>query len=145
MIKEKIVQLIRSDKIFCPLGDHAVLRRQKLRADRRVKHIQQHACKRLIAAGVRVIAHQMTHQRLWDGGVDRVHGHMVAVVGRPAKRQLGQVAGPDHQSSALVREIHKDLRALACLTVFIGDVVLVGIVTDILKMHLHGIFNVDLL
>ena len=42
---------------------------------------------------------------------------MVAAVGRPAQRHLGQVAGADHKSARLVGDVHEHLSALACLSV----------------------------
>ena len=41
VIQEEIMKLIRSDKIFCLLGNLSVLRRKKLRADRCIEHIIQ--------------------------------------------------------------------------------------------------------
>jgi hypothetical protein len=48
-------------------------------------------------------ADQVLHEGLGDAGVDVVVAHLVAdAVGAPAQRQLGQVAGPQHDAAALV-------------------------------------------
>ena len=48
-------------------------------------------------AAVRLVCHELPHQRLGHRSVDAVHRHVVAVVGRPAERQLGEVPRADDQ------------------------------------------------
>ena len=69
---------------------------------------------------------------------------MVAVVGGPAQRQLGEVARADDEASLLVGDVHDDLRALARLAVLVGDVVDALVVADVSKVLTHGRGNVDL-
>ena len=68
---------------------------------------------------------------------------MVAVVGRPAERQLRQVAGADNHSVLGVRKIHKYFGALARLTVFIDHVVVALVVSDVPEVLLDGSRDVD--
>lgn len=73
IIQEEVVELIGSDEILGFLGDHAVFRWQKLWADRSVQDIKQDGGKLFLAAGVRVVADQMTDKSLGDGAVHGVH------------------------------------------------------------------------
>ena len=61
---------------------------------------------------------QELHQRLGDADVGVVHAHVVAVVGAPAERQFGQVAGADHEAG-----VHQQAGAHAGLDVFEDQVV----------------------
>ena len=63
---------------------------------------------------------------------------MVAVVGGPAERQLGEVAGADDEAALLVGHVHEDLRALARLGVLVGDVVDGLVVPDVGEVLAHG-------
>ena len=47
---------------------------------------------------------------------------MVGVIGAPAERKLGEVARADEQRALLVGGVHKYLRALARLNIFVGHV-----------------------
>ena len=132
------MQLVRADQAFRLLRDHAVHGRQKLGADRGVQDVFQHFAER--AAGLLGgIVDQVAHQGFGHGGVDRIHGHVIAVVGRPAERQLGEVPGPDDQAAVLIGQVHQDLGALARLGVFIRHVVYHGIVADVLEMAAHRV------
>ena len=62
---------------------------------------------------------------------------MVAVVRRPAQRQLGEVARTDDKTAVLVRKVHEHLRALACLRVLVGYVAFFGVMADIGKVQPH--------
>ena len=70
---------------------------------------------------------------------------MVAVVGRPAERQLGQVARTDNHAAVLVGEVHQHQRAHAGLTVFKGNGKIVLGLTDVHEMlidrrlDIHGL------
>ena len=110
------MQLIRTNQILRFLCDLSILlRRQKLRADRRTQYIQQNIRKLFLATGICIIAHQMAHQHLRNRAVDTVHRHMIAVVGRPAKRQLRHIAGTDDKTADLIGKVHQNQRSLACL------------------------------
>ena len=64
---------------------------------------------------------------------------MVAVVGCPAERQLGEVPGADDKAAVLIGQVHQDLGALARLGVFIRHVVYHGIVANVLEMAAHRV------
>ena len=89
------MELIGAHQILGLLGNLTVLRRQKLRAHRRIQHIQKDGGELLLTAGIGKVTHQMANQRLRHAGVHAVHGHVVSVVGRPSQRQLRHVAGTD--------------------------------------------------
>ena len=76
----------------------------------------------------------MLDQSLRNPCVHTVHGHVVPVVGSPAEGQLGEVAGTDDQTVALVGYIHQDLRPFTCLCVLVCSIVVVRILTDILEV-----------
>ena len=83
------MQLVGTHEVLGPLRDRAVSGGgQELRRDGRVQHVEKDACLVRVPAGVGHVAHQMAHERLGHAGVHRVHGHVVAVVGGPAERQL---------------------------------------------------------
>src|SRR5699024_11329108 len=67
-----------------------------------------------------------------------IYGHVVAVVRRPAQRQLGEISGSNYHAAGLIRDVHQDLCALPCLGVLIRYVMVVYIVSDVLKMLLHS-------
>ena len=145
MIQEEIMQLVWADKVLRLLRDLAVLvRGQKLRGDRRVENVQQDRLQGGRAARC-LILHDVAHERLRHRAVDGVHGHMVAVVGRPAERELRQIAGADHEATGLVGNVHQNLRALARLAVFIGHVVHRFVMADVGEVLPDGGGNVDLL
>ena len=143
IIQEEVVELIWPDEILSFLGDHAVFRWQKLWADRSVQDIKQDGGKLFLAAGVRVIADQMTDKSLGDGAVHGVHRHMISVIGRPPQGKLGEVAGSDHDSSGLVGDVHEYLCPLSRLTVLIGDVVHAYVVTDVAEVKGHRLVEAD--
>ena len=76
----------------------------------------------------------MPHQRFRYARVNAVHRHMVAVVGRPPKRKLGQVSSSYHNTAGLVGNIHDYLRPLPRLTVFKGNVCNAFVLSDVGKM-----------
>lgn len=88
-------------------------------ADWRIQYIQRDIRKLFLATGICIIAHQMAHQHLRNRTVDTVHRHMIAVAGRPAKRQLRHIAGTDDKTADLIGKVHQNQRSLACLWIFI--------------------------
>ena len=145
IIQVEIVQLIGSDQLFGLLGNGAVGGGgQQFGADRCVQNIQQHAAQGFLPAGVGNILHNVAHQRFGYARVDAVHTHMVAVVGRPAQGKLAQIAGADDKAAVFVGVVHQLQRAHAGLAVLKGDIVAFGVLTDIGKVALHGLCNVDL-
>ena len=70
--------------------------------------------------------------------------HVVAVVGGPAQRQLRKVAGAHYKASGAVGGVHQLQRAHAGLTVFKGDIQHALVLTDVRKMAVHGVGDIDL-
>ena len=62
---------------------------------------------------------------------------MVAVVGAPAKCQLREISGSNHESALLVSDIHEYLCSLPRLTVLISDVMHALVLSNIGKMLSH--------
>ena len=138
------MEFIRSYQIFGLLGDLAILRRQKLRADRRIQNIQKNFFQLLIPAGIRIITYQMTYQCLRDRSIHAIHGHMVTIVGCPSKSQLGKISRSHKNAAFLVCRIHQNLGTLTCLAVFISHIVDLGIMSDIPEVDIYRLFNIHL-
>ena len=86
----------------------------------------------------------MPHKRLGHAGIDAVHAHVVAVVGGPAQCKLAQIAGADDKATILVGVIHQLQCAHAGLTVFKGDIIFVGRLTDVCKVTFDSLRDIDL-
>ena len=115
---------------------------QKFRGNRSIQDIQ----KDIFQAGfadVRHMVHDIAHQGLGHGGVDAIHGHVVAVIGGPAQGQLGEIAGAHHHAVRLIGHVHQHLGALAGLAVFIGHVPHGFIMADVPEMLAHSFSDVD--
>ena len=69
---------------------------------------------------------------------------MVGVVGRPAERELTEVAGADDDAVRLIRDVHEDLRPLTGLCVFVDHGMILRVVPDVLEMLQHRGLDVDL-
>ena len=138
------MKLIRSDEIFCLLGNDTVFRRKQLRADRRIKHIQENIRKCFLSAGIRIILYQMAHQGFRYGRIDGIHRHMVAIVRCPAKCQLGKITSSNDHTAGLVGKIHQNLRSLTRLSVFIRHIMLLRILSDVAEMEIDGLFDINL-
>ena len=140
------MQLVGSELFLRPLRDRAVGgRRHQLRRHRRRQHVAQHlrlGARRLV---LRHPAHQLAHQRLGHARVHVVHGDVVAVEGRPAERDLREVAGAHLERAVQVREVHQDLRALAGLQVLVGHALAVlRVEPDVRDVLQAGGLDVDL-
>ena len=70
---------------------------------------------------------------------------MVAVVGRPAQRQLRKVARAHHKAAGAVGKVHQLQRAHTRLPVFKGDIQHGLILPDIGKVAAHGVGNANFL
>ena len=138
------MKLIRSDEIFCLLGNDTVFRRQQLRADRRVEHVEKNIGKCFFPAGIRIILYQMAHQGFRYGRIDGIHRHMVAIVRCPAKCQLRKITRSDDHAAGLVGEIHQNLGSLTRLSVFIRHIMLLRILSDVAEMEIDGLFDINL-
>ena len=85
----------------------------------------------------------MAHERLWHGGVDAVHRHLISVVGRPAEREFREVAGADDEAPLFIGDVHQHLRAFARLRVFKGHVIFVLFMADVAEVEFHRFRYVD--
>ena len=130
------MQLVGAYQILRPLADLALYGGQQLGGDRCCQDILQHVVEGFILLRVvpGQVTHQIPHQGLGNGAVDRVHAHMVAVIRAPAQGQFAQVSRADDKSAAAVGDIHQHLGPLPGLGVFKGDGVIVHIVADVLKV-----------
>ena len=70
---------------------------------------------------------------------------MIPVVGCPAKGELREIPRSDDDAALLVCDVHEDLRPLSCLAVLIGDIVVVHVLADVLKVLCHRRGDADLL
>ena len=139
------MELIRTDEVFGLLADLAVAgRRQQLRAHRRIEDVVQTAGEVRVLRSIGDELHEVAHQRLRDACIDPVHRHMVGVVGRPAERELTEVAGADDDAVRLIRDVHEDLRPLTGLCVLVDHGVILRVVPDVLEMLQHRGLDVDL-
>jgi len=68
---------------------------------------------------------------------------MITAVGAPTERQLGEVAGAEHETADLIGDVHENLRALARLAVFIGDGIVGRVVADVAEVLQHSLFDGD--
>ena len=144
IVKIKIMQLIRSDQRLRLLRDLAVLlRREKLRAYGRVENVQQHRTQRAALCDIRLIAHDVPHQCLRDTRVDAVHTHMVAVIGRPAQRQLAQIARADHQTAGPVCKVHQLQRPHPRLSVLIRHILYIFALPDVREVAADGVCDLN--
>ena len=101
------MQFVRTNLVFRLLGDIAVLlRRQQFGTNRRVADILQDSPYRIVVDILGSILDDMTDEGLGDVGIDTVHGHVVAVVSSPSKRQFTQIAGTQNETVILVSHIH---------------------------------------
>ena len=86
----------------------------------------------------------MAHQRFRYRSIDGIHRHMIAVVRCPPKCQFGKISRPNDHAAGLVCQVHQNLRSLTRLSVFIRHIVLFRILSDITKMKIDCLFDIDL-
>ena len=139
------MQLVGAHQIFGDLCNFAVLGGQKLRRDRCGQNIQQHIVQSSGGGSFGFVLHQIAYQRFGHAGVYAVHAHVVAVVGRPAQRQLRKIARAHHKAAGAVGKVHQLQRAHTRLPVFKGDVQHIFVLPDIRKVAAHGVGDADLL
>ena len=87
----------------------------------------------------------MADQCLGNRSIDPVHGHVVSVISGPAQSKLGHISGSDHKPSYLIGNIHQDLGTLSGLSVFVGYIMAVYVLSNILKMACNGLADIDFL
>ena len=85
----------------------------------------------------------MADERFWNAAVDRVHGHMVAVIGCPAESEFGQIARSDDKPARFVGDIHQHLSAFSRLRIFVSHVGDVFVLTDIFEMASHRFRDIN--
>ena len=109
------MQVVRADDVLGALGDVLPIGGQQLGADRGVEDVEQHIPQRGGIGSVGGILDHVAHQRLGYRGIDPVHRHVVPVVGGPAQRQLGEVAGATTRPFiSLAISISTCVRSRAC-------------------------------
>ena len=121
----EVLQRVRADLGLAALHLLVLAGRHELRGDLGVEHVEQH----LVDLVVELLRRrhppdQVLDQRLRHAGVDVVVRHLVAdAVGAPAQRQLGEVAGAQHDPAALVGGAEQVVGAQPGLDVLERDVV----------------------
>ncbi|OAV65697.1 hypothetical protein Barb4_03249 [Bacteroidales bacterium Barb4] len=106
----------------------------QFRAYRRGDYIRQSKAGSLVRLVVGYPPHEVLHQCFGNACVHAVHGYMVAVVGSPSESQFGEVARADHQAVCLIGNVHQYLRALARLSVLVGNVVIFSVMPYVFEM-----------
>ena len=146
VVEIEVVKLVGTHQVLGLLGDvTALVGGKQLGADGSTQNVVEGfgqlvlPCLPLAVGGV---GHQVAYQGLGDAAVDAVHGHMVAVVGRPTQGQLGEVTRTDYHTAHVVGDVHDDLGALAGLGVLVGHVADGGIMADVLEVLIDRIENI---
>ena len=143
LVSEEVLQAVRADGILALLLDLIVMYRQKLRCYGAVKHIVERGLEDAILGLARDIADVRANLSLGQTHIDVVHAGMVAVIGAPAVDELAEILGTDVKAVELIGDIHEHLRALARLRVLEGDGVIVMRMTDIVKVLVDALADVD--
>ena len=133
VVEEEVVELVGPNKVFCLLLDiPMVVGWCEFGTDGCVDDVEEGvSCRRILLC---YPADEMADKGLRDGAVDVVHGHVVGIVGAPAEGEFAEVACADDESTELVGYVHEYLGAFACLSVFVGDIVVGGVVSDVGKV-----------
>ena len=98
----------------------------------------------LLLIRVCAVINKVPDQCLWHRSIHAVHGHLVAIVRCPTKRQLREVARANDHAAHLVGNVHQNLRTLASLGVLVHNIVNVLVVADVGKVLQHRIHNGNL-
>ena len=146
MIEEEVVQFVWTHEVFGLLRYVALLvGRNELWTDWCVEDVEQDLLRTLIDTAQCHPLDEVLDQGLGDAHIDRIHRHVVAIVGTPAEGKLREVACADDDAASLVAHIHEYLCALACLTVFVGHVMNRRIDIEVLEVLVDRILDADLL
>ena len=146
MVEEEIVQFVWTYEVFCLLSYVALfVGRDELRTDWGVEDVEQDLLRTLIDTAQSHPLDEILDQSLWDAHIDRIHRHVVAIVGAPAEGKLREVASADNDAACLVAHIHEYLCALASLTVLVSHVVNRRIDVEVLEVLIDRILDADLL
>ena len=123
MIEEEVVQFVWTHEVFGLLRYVALLvGRNELRTDRSVEDVEQDLLRTLIDTAQCHPLDEVLDQGLGDAHIDRIHRHVVAIVGTPAEGKLREVTSADDDAACLVAHVHEYLCALASLTVLVSHV-----------------------
>ena len=76
----------------------------------------------------------MSDKGLGHGYVYAIHTHVITIVCGPSQCQFAQVTCTYHQAIGLIGYIHEKLCSLTSLTVFIGDIMLLRIMSQVFEM-----------
>lgn len=144
VIQEEVMHNVRAQNILGQLDNlSGCRRRQQLRADSGLDNAVEILAHRLVCFVVCIPGDNILDQRLRNARIHAVHRHMVAVIGTPAQRQLGQVARADDNPAVLVGEVHQNLGTLAGLYVLVCQVMHLGVVADVREMLEAGRLDVN--
>ncbi len=128
------MKLVRSDKILCLLLDGALaVGRSQFGADGCGNDVGERG-RELRLRLRREPADDAADQRFRHSGIDRIHRHLVAIVGAPSKSDLRHVAGADHYCFFLIGHVHQYLCALSRLCILIGGIMHMRIMSDVGEM-----------
>ena len=140
------MKFVWTHKVFSLLQDGSVdVGRNQLWRDWRLDDVEQGLLRGFIHAGECHPLDEVLDEGLRNGAVDAIHGHVVGVVSAPSKGKFAEVACSDDKTVALVGNIHENLRALTSLTVLIGHVVVVEVVTDVKEVANTCFLDADFL
>ena len=138
------MQLIGAHEVLRLLRDLAVLGGEQFGGNGGVEDVQQDVLELCRGGNVGFVPDEMAHQRFGHARVHAVHAHVVAVVGGPAQRQFGKVAGAHHEAAGAVGGVHQLQCPDAGLTVLERHVQHAFILPDVGKMAVDGVGDVDL-
>lgn len=133
------MQLVGPYQLLGVLGDSSFFAGwQQLGADRRGDYIEQNLADRIVLTYLGHPSQKHLDQGFGQRGVQTVHRHLVAIVGRPAQCQFAQVARAEDHAVLHVGDVHQDLCPLPGLGVFVGGRLFFGVESDIGEVLFAG-------
>ena len=132
---------IGAERSLSGLNASGGIGRQQFRTNLRCEHAGQHLFK--LRMHLAENAHQILHKRLRHAGVDRVHGHMVAVECGPAQSELAHIGRSQHKTADSIGDIHENLRAFPRLSIFKNHVIAIFRMPNIGKVLPTSRTNID--
>ena len=138
------MQFIGSDDVFAFLNNVSlIVSWDQFRTDGSVDDVLQDSAGVLVLNSGGNPADKMPHKCFGDRSVDAIHAHVITIVCCPSKGQLTEVSCSNYHSIHLVGCIHENLGAFTCLAVFVGYIVYVDVMTDIVEMLCNCVANAD--
>ena len=135
------MQLVRTNKVFGFLLYVALfVGRNKLWRNRCINDIKKCLCSHLACH----IAYQIADKSLGNSSIYTIHRHVVAIICGPTQCQLRQIACTYNNGILLISHIHKNLGALACLRILVGNIVNSSIVVNIAEVLGNSLSNANL-